>query len=133
MTITKEKVFLKKLNKEVVLDFFTIADDEYLMNHHGEEAVKEALTKFKPEVILDIFWLALSKEDKRTIRYISITSFNGLNESKIEFTDHIHKLKHIISGADELLAIWNAIIQTRAKSIPELKENEKKKRTAKKS
>jgi hypothetical protein len=125
--VVKEKIFLKKLNREIMLEFFTIADDEYLMDTFGEDRIQEALTKFEAEVILSIFWRQINDEGKRAISSCKIVQWEGLEEKEVQFTDPVEKLKYIISGADELMAIWSAIIATKRKSLPEPSENAKKK------
>jgi hypothetical protein len=123
----KEKVFIKKLDREVVLEFFTLADDAYLNDKYGMDKIQKALEELDPEIVLDIFWNQLSNEGKKAVASAKISQWNGLVETSLEFDDPVKKLKHIISGADELLAIWIAIISTKKKSIPQIDENVKKK------
>jgi hypothetical protein len=127
--VVKEKVFLKKLNREVMLEFFTIADDEYLIDAFGEEKIQNALMKFDAEIVLAIFWRQINDEGKRAISSCKIIQWEGLEEKEIQFSDPVEKLKYIISGSDELMNIWSAIIATKRKSMPEPQENAKKKVT----
>jgi hypothetical protein len=125
--IQKEKVYLKRLDKEVVLDFFTMADDEYYAEKYGEQRMQQALEKMEGDILLDIFWRQLSNDSKRLISATRVFSWDGFEEKPMEFSDPVEKLKHIVSGADELIAIWMAIITTKRKSLPEVVENVKKK------
>ena len=124
---TKEKVFIKRLDREVVLEFFTLADDALLNDKYGIEKVQKALEEMDADILLDVFWNQLSNDGKRIIANAKVSQWDGLVETQLEFDDPVKKLKHIISGADELLAIWSAIISTKRKSIPEINDNVKKK------
>jgi hypothetical protein len=126
---TKEKVYLKKIDKEVILDFFTLSDDQWVIDTFGEERTEKAFMEFDPEVILSMFWNQLSNDSKKVISQIKIFKWEGLKEVIIDFTDPVEKLKNIVSGADELMAIWAGIISTKRKSIPSVDENLKKKVT----
>jgi hypothetical protein len=123
----KEKVFIKKLDREVMLEFFTLADDAYLNDKYGMDKVQKALEELDAEIVLDIFWNQLSNDGKKLVASSKISQWDGLTETSLDFNDPVKKLKHIISGADELLAIWIAIISTKKKSIPQIDENVKKK------
>jgi len=124
----KEKVYLKKIDKEVTLDFFSLNDDQWVADHIGEEAAQEAFTTFKNEtIILKMFWNQLTSESKRIIASVKITRWEGLEEKELSFSEPDEKLQHIVSGADELIAIWNAVISTKRKSMPQAVENLKKK------
>ena len=123
----KEKVFIKKLDREVMLEFFTLADDAYLNDKYGMDKVQKALEELDAEIVLDIFWNQLSNDGKKLVANSKISQWDGLTETSLDFNDPVKKLKHIISGADELLAIWIAIISTKKKSIPQIDENVKKK------
>jgi len=127
--VTREKVHLKKLGRDVTLEFFTIADDEYLIDKFGEDSIQNALMKFNAEIVLAIFWRQISDEGKRSISSCKIVQWEGLEEKEIQFNEPVEKLKYIVSGADELMAIWAAIIATKRKSMPEPQENAKKKVT----
>ena len=123
----KEKVYLKTLGQDLVLNFFTMADDQWIIDTFGEQAAQEGLEKYNPEIVLSIFWNQLSNEAKRKIASVKVVSWDGLIEKELSFDEPWQKLKHIVSGADELLAIWVAIIETKRKSQPDLMENIKKK------
>ena len=125
----KEKVYLKTLNTELALNFFTMADDQWIIDTFGEQRAQEGLEKYDPEVVLSIFWRQLCDDAKRRIASAKIVEWDGLVEKELSFDQPWQKLKHIVSGADELMSIWVAIISTKRKSQPEAMENLKKKVT----
>lgn len=125
--IQKEKVYLKKIDKEMVLDFFTLADDQWIIDTFGEDRMQKAFLDFDADLILALFWNQLTSDSKRIISQVKIVKWEGLKEEAIEFAEPVEKLKNIISGSDELMAIWSGIIATKRKSIPEPEENTKKK------
>lgn len=131
--ITREKVFIKKLGRDLYLDFFTIADDNWMSERYGAEKLGDALTNFDADIVLSVFWRALDSESKRLVVNTKIVEWEGMSERPLEFEDPAEKLKHIVSGASELLAIWSAIIETKRKSMPSQVDNEKKKMTEEKS
>jgi hypothetical protein len=126
----KKKVYLKKISEEVTIGFFTLADDEALIDKYGAKKIEEGLTKFDVEMVLWIFWNQLTSESKRIVSNVKVTEWRGLEEKEISFVDPIEKLKHIISGSDELLAIYNAVIETKNISISVEEDNTKKKEMA---
>jgi hypothetical protein len=127
MKPTKEKVFIKKLGKELILDFFTISDDNWMMDKYGQEKLQKALTEFEPDIVLDLFWRVMDDDSKRIIAKLRLVEWDGLEEKELKIDDPIERLKRVVSGADELFNIWAAILAVKKKSMPELDENIKKK------
>lgn len=124
--IKREKIYLKKINQEVVLDFFTIEIDQYLDDTYGAEKIHQALMNYDDEVILNIFWLLLNDQSKRVIADVKVVEWRDMKEHEVTFTNPVEKLKRIISGTDELIMIWTAIIETHSKSMAGTEDVKKK-------
>lgn len=132
LQIKKEKVFIKKLNTELGLDFFTLAVDSWMLSKYSEDQLQKALSEFDSEIILDLFWKLLDDESKRKVAKVKVIEWEGMEEKELLFDEPTDKLKHLISGADELMKIWMALVNTKKKSIPDVDENAKKKVTEEK-
>lgn len=126
---TREKVFINHLNKEVVLNFITLRDDEWMKERFSEDTLTKAFTAdgFNLDVIFSFFWRMLSVEDKKMMLAAKIYEESGMEVRELTFEDPIKKLYCIISGQGEISAIIAAIVNTRVKSNPVIAESLKKK------
>lgn len=127
----RESVYIARLEKELRLNFITLADDEWIADRFSDEEIHAAFTKPDHEnaiVILTLFWRCLDDDSKRLVRDVKLVKFddNG-NEEVIDESHQPTRMKYLISGEDELLAIMSAWVKTRRKSSPEILENAKKK------
>jgi len=126
----RERVYLSKLDKELVLNFITLADDKDIYDRWGDEA-NALFLSVHIEMVLWLFWQLMDSESKKLISLVVIEDWTDSLDAKVlEFTSPIEKLKRIISGQRELFVIWTAILNTRKKSDPEIDENAVKKKTA---
>lgn len=128
----KEKVFLAQLNREVVLNFITLRDDEWMLEKFGEEKLSSAFSgsTFDLDVVLAIFYRVLNKEDKESILKVKVVEENPENPMElleIKFDDPVKKIRAIISGQREITEIMQALVSTRIKSNPAVVEMLKKK------
>lgn len=128
----KEKVFLAQLNRDVVLNFITLRDDEWMLEKFGEEKLASAFTgsSFDLDVVLAIFYRVLNKEDKESILKVKVVEENPENPMElleIKFDDPVKKIRAIISGQREITEIMQALVSTRIKSNPAVVEMLKKK------
>ena len=128
----KEKVYIAQLSKEVVVNFITLRDDEWMHERFGKEKLSAAFTSagLDIEVILAIFFRLLTKDDKEFILKLKIFEEVDGELLIISFDNPVDKLKAIISGQRELTDIMTSIIQMRVKSNPAVIEDFKKKAIA---
>lgn len=124
--LQREKVYLAKLGKEVFLNPISIADDEWISEQWDTDALQKAFTQVDVSVIFGIFWRLLDDEAKRLVSKVRLTRWEGTEESELVLPDPVEKLKHIISGAKEIVEIMKAIVETRRKSNPEPVQTQKK-------
>jgi len=125
--LVRESVFVKKMNRDVFMNFITIQDDEWMLENWTQEELIEGLKSVNVNIVFAIFWRLMDDDAKRIVKNAVITQWDGLDEKILTFDDPVEKLKHIICGADELTGIIRAFVETRKKSSPDLKLNEKKK------
>lgn len=124
LDIKKERIHLKKLGHDIVINFFSLADDEWIEDKYGN-GVEAIFKEFKVQEILEILWHQLTDESKRLIVSAKIVEWEGLEEKELSFDSPISKMKHIITGKDELLAIWSGLIKAKTQSLGE--QDDKKK------
>lgn len=124
LDIKKERIHLKKLGHDIVINFFSLADDEWIEDKYGND-VEAIFKEFKVQEILEILWHQLTDESKRLIVGAKIVEWEGLEEKELSFDSPISKMKHIITGKDELLAIWSGLIKAKTQSLGE--QDDKKK------
>jgi hypothetical protein len=125
----RERVYLSKLDKELVLNFITLADDKDIYDRWGDEA-NALFLSVHIDMVLWLLWQLMDSESKKLVSSVVIEDWtDSLNAKVLEFTSPIEKLKRIISGQRELFVIWTAILNTRKKSDPEIDENAVKKKT----
>jgi hypothetical protein len=127
--VEREKIFCKRLNKNLFLNFITLNDEQWISEQFGAEEVAKA---FEPEtlnenIILNLAWRLFDDEAKRAIRDCKIIEWEGLKETEILFTDPILKLRHVLSGADEIVQLLFAFGDITKKSRPDKVIQEKKK------
>lgn len=124
----RERVYLAKLDKEVTLNFITLADDKYIFDTWGDSADKLYRT-MNVDMVLALFWRLLSGESKAMLSKVIVEDWTGLEPKTLTFEEPISKLKHLVSSTRELFVIWNAINECRKKSDPEILDNDLKKKT----
>lgn len=126
---TKEKVYLAQMQREVVLNFITMRDDEWMADKYGVEKLSSAFVgeTLDIDVIFGIFFRVLTKEDKEAILKVKVYEDHEMTVREVEFTDPVQKLKAIISGQKEITDIILALTHTRMKSNPAVVEALKKK------
>jgi hypothetical protein len=124
--LSREKVYLSKLGKEVFLNPISIADDEWISEQWDAQTLEKAFTSVDVSVIFSIFWRILDDDAKRLVAKVRLTQWEGTQESELVVSDPVEKLKHVISGAKEIVEIMKGIIETRKKSNPEVAETQKK-------
>lgn len=123
---TKEKVFFKRLGKELMLNFITLEDDDWIQSKWDTETLREAFAKPDLSVILLMFWRFLDDESKRIVRDAKLVTWDGMKEIDVKTEDPAEKLKMLISGPVEAKAIVNAMYEIRRKSNADSTDNEKK-------
>lgn len=119
-------VRLKNLGKDLYLNFITIEDEDYFNERYPNNSLMKHLTDGDVNCVLDLFWRLLDNEGKRTIRDARLVKWEGMTEVVVTTEDPIQKLRLIVSGADEITAMLNAIFGVREKSNPEPKATQKK-------
>lgn len=124
----RESVYIAKLGKELRLNFITLADDAWIDEQWTPEELTDGLTKnFNADMLLSLFWRSLDDEGKKMVADAKLVKWEGLKSEVLDINDPVEKLKHLVSGADELSAIGIAWIKTRTKSNAETTEIQKKK------
>jgi hypothetical protein len=125
----RESVYIAKLGKELRLNFITLADDAWIEENWTDQELTDGLTtkNFNSEMLLALFWRALDDDGKKLVADAKLVKWEGLKSEVLEINDPVEKLKHLVSGSDELMAIGNAWINTRTKSNAEVIEIKKKK------
>jgi hypothetical protein len=128
--VQRESVFLGKLNKKVFLNFFSIADEEWIKERWTQEQIDQSLFTGELKVFLTIFWRFLDDEGKQLMKDFKVVDWDESGEKKeIVFQEIGDKLKHVIRP-EEIKPIYDAIWKSRNLSQPDAKENEKKSPTA---
>ena len=122
----REKVFLKRLNKEVTLNFITIEDEEWLAEQWSTEELNRLWSQGDLNVILTVFWRFLDDDSKRLVAGVKLVRWEGAKEVVVKTTDPVEILKSVISGADEAKAIVQAMYGMRVKSNEQTEAVEKK-------
>jgi hypothetical protein len=126
----RNSVYIKNLGKNLYLNFISIDDEDYLEEQFPKNSFMERINKGDVDAILIVFWWLLDDEAKQNVVDYKVVKWNGLKKVTKEYTDPVKKLRAIISGADEITAIAEAIFNVKIKSNPDTKENEKKKTKA---
>ena len=122
----RPSVFLKNLNKAVFVNFITVSDEEWINESYPDGQIVDDLKSGKPESMLDLFWRLLDNDAKRLIKDAKIVKWNGFEEIEIAFDSPVEKLKHIISGAEEITEIGKAVFRSNELSQPVKEETQKK-------
>jgi hypothetical protein len=108
------------------LNFITIEDEDYFNEKYPGNALIERMKEGDVNAVLDIFWRLLDNDSKRIIRDVKLFRWEGMNEVVVATDNPIEKLRLIISGADEITAIMEAIFGVRTKSNPDPVDAQKK-------
>lgn len=123
---TRPKISLKNLgNKELILNFVTIADENWIQERYPDKAWEESFTKNEVEPTLDIFWRLLTDESKRLVCSVKFTEWVGTKETEVIVDDPVERLKRVISGADEVLSVVACILSSKNQSLPPQVEKKK--------
>lgn len=120
----------KNIKNPMYLNFITIEDEDYFNEKYPGNALIERMKEGDVNAVLDIFWRLLDNESKRVIRDVKLFRWEGMNEVVVATDNPIEKLRLIISGADEITAIMEAIFGVRTKSNPDPVDSQKKSPTA---
>jgi len=125
----KEKFYIAQLGRDVVMNFITLRDDEWMVHEFTKEKLATAFTAqgFDIDVILAVCWRVLSVEDKKAILAVKVVEEVGMEIKEVAFNTPVEKMKAIISGQAEITAIYAALLNTRLKSNPYLMDDLKKK------
>lgn len=123
-------VTFKNIKNPMYLNFITIEDEDYFNEKYPGNALIERMKEGDVNAVLDIFWRLLDNESKRVIRDVKLFRWEGMNEVVVATDNPIEKLRLIISGADEITAIMEAIFGVRTKSNPDPVDSQKKSPTA---
>jgi len=122
----RPSVFLKNLNKQIFLNFITISDEEWIQEQYPNDQILEDINNKNADSMFDLFWRLLDNDAKKLIRDAKIVKWDGFNEIEMPFDSPVEKIKHIISGADEVTAIMNAVFRSNELSQPDKTETQKK-------
>lgn len=122
-------VEIKKFAKKFHLNFPTISDEDYFTEILGQNSWLDILKDGNVDMVLTVFWRLIDDDSKRSVRDCRLVKWNGINEEVVATDNPVERLKLIMSG-DELFNAALAIGEARVKSLPEIKDNEKKNPTA---
>lgn len=123
---SRPKITIKNLgNKEVTLNFVTIADENWIQEKYPDKTWEESFAKNEVEPTLDIFWRLLDDQSKRLICSVKFTEWVGTKETEIQVDDPVERLKRVISGADEVLSVVSSILLSKSQSLPPPVEKKK--------
>lgn len=123
---SRPKLTLKNLgNREVFLNFITIADENWIQEKYPDKTWEESFAKNEVEPTLDIFWRLMDDQSKRLIASIKFTEWKGNEEVALDLHDPVERLKRVISGADEVFSIVTAILLSKNQSLPPPVEKKK--------
>lgn len=127
MEVKRQSVKFAKLPKPVFLNMFSIADDEWRNERWSKEEQITGLAKLDPVIFLPLFWRAIDDEGKRMIVKLPIFRWEGDKEIAVTPESPEERLKYIISGQNELIAAFAALMTTLKNSVPSEAMNEEKK------
>lgn len=122
----RPSVFMKNIGKSLFLNFITIEDEDFFNEQFPGNSLGEKIQAGDVNAVLTIFWRLLDNEGKRLIRDARLVRWEGMEEKIVTTNDPIEKLRLIVSGADEMTAMMEAIFGVKLKSAPEPKLNQKK-------
>jgi hypothetical protein len=122
----RPSVFMKNIGKSLFLNFITIEDEDFFNEQFPGNSLGEKIQAGDVNAVLTIFWRLLDNEGKRLIRDAKLVRWEGMEEKIVTTNDPIEKLRLIVSGADEMTAMMEAIFGVKLKSAPEPKLNQKK-------
>lgn len=125
----REKVHLSRVGKsgtDIYINPISIADDEWINERWTPEEHQRAFTEVNVDVLFGIFWRVMDDDGKRAIAALKFVDWDGLEEKPVDILDPVERLKRVVSGGKEILELMTAIFETRRKSNPDVKRNEKK-------
>ncbi len=128
LMVERASQFIKKLNSKIVLNFVSIADDEWMTDTYGADRIRDGLSikNLDYDVLFGVIWRLMDDESKRKIANFKVSEWDGLVEKPIVIADPILKIKHVIGGMDEIFGLLAALGETRVKSNNNPLDNEKK-------
>lgn len=131
LIVPRAKISFKKIAPvELTLNFMSLEDESWMTEQFGDsQHITNKLTKeLDVDMLLRIFWRLLDDESKEKIIKMPVNIWTDDDEEpkKIAVKEPIKKLKCLVSGVDEMLAIYTALGETKAKSLPDVKDSEKK-------
>lgn len=126
---TRQSVYIKNLQKNVFINFITIDDEAWIAENFPGNVWEESFGKSDFNPSLSIFWRLLDNDAKKAIYNVKFVEWENGKEVEKTIVDPVERLKKIISGADEVMAIVSAILQTKALSLPDFVATAEKKKT----
>jgi hypothetical protein len=117
---------MKNIGKSLFLNLITIEDEDFFNEQFPGNSLGEKIQAGDVNAVLTIFWRLLDNEGKRLIRDAKLVRWEGMEEKIVTTNDPIEKLRLIVSGADEMTSMMEAIFGVKLKSAPEPKLNQKK-------
>lgn len=122
--------YSSKLKREIFLNAYSLADDEWRSEQWPNEESTKRLLKMDMAVFVPMLWRALDLEIRRLITNLKIYDEKDGKEAEVEFNTPSDRLKYILLGKDEILEAWAALLLALKSSEPDALENVKKKLTA---
>lgn len=120
----RPSVYLKKISREVFLNFVSIDDEVWIEEHCAHEKIREQLESQNMSLLMVLFWRIMDDESKRYIRDAKLVTWEGAVETELPSDPYV-RLKAII-GADEMMLIFNAYLTSRMMSNPDPVATQKK-------
>lgn len=131
---TESKLKLKNVVSELTLRPINLADEVWLANKFGEDGIAKIFTQMDLQAIAEIVWHQLNAESRSNFKKKTVTFIGDTGEELEWELGGIELFYHTITGAEDKLAIINAILDNLNLSRPEVKDEpvEVKKKTQKK-
>jgi len=122
----RPSVFLKKLGKPIHFNFISIEDEDWLMERFPENTLTKDMEEGKTDSLLEIMWRLMDDDAKKLVASVKLTKWEGTKQVPVESDDPVFILKNIVSGANEIIDIWNGFLAVKVASMPEPVATEKK-------
>lgn len=114
---TKTELKLEKLDRNLVFNNITLADQAWLMENYGEEGLKKVFTDHKVEEILKIATRFLDDASKDLLCKVKVAERDEFGEFiEVKKLTLAQKLFHVCSQA-ELVMVMNSIFELQRKSM----------------
>lgn len=110
----------------MTVNFVTIADEEWINENYPDNQIYKDFESGNVATLFALFWRLMDDESKKIVAQCKLKKWEGLIQTDIETDDPVEKLKYLISGADEILAILKAVFKTNELSQPIPEDTEKK-------